>query len=69
MTASRTACGLCNNLGRKKIEQQTPPEIKDEAVQKPKRAILWEVMAGGGGEGGSKISICFVQGCSSTDDV
>ena len=28
-----------------------PPEIKDEAVQKPKRAILWEVMAGGGGRG------------------
>ena len=28
-----------------------PPEIKDEAGPKPKRAILWEVMAGGGGRG------------------
>ena len=42
MIASRTGCGLCNNLGQKKIEQQTPipPKIRDEAAQKPKRAIL-----------------------------
>ena len=43
MIASRAGCGLCNNPWQKKIEQQTtipPPEIKNEAVQKPKRAIL-----------------------------
>lgn len=46
MIASRAGCGLCNNPWQKKIEQQTtipptpPPDIKNEAVQKPKRAIL-----------------------------
>lgn len=43
MIASRTGCALSNNLGQKKIEQQTPTpsqkKIKDEAAQKPKRAI------------------------------
>ena len=45
MIASRAGCGLCKNPWQKKIEHQTtipppPPEIKNEAAQKPKRAIL-----------------------------
>ena len=53
------------NLGRNKIEQQTPPppsppQIKDEVVQKPKRTIspslIWE---GGGGGGGAKVFHLF----------
>ena len=67
MIASRTGCALCNNLGQRKIEQQTPipSEIKDEAAQKPKRAILSFLIRGEMGAG-SKFSICFVQDCSST---
>ena len=53
------------NLGENKLEQQTPippppPQIKDEATQKPKRAIF----PSGGRRGGSKCSIYFVQDCS-----
>ena len=46
------------------MEQQTliPPQIKDEAAQKPKRAIF--PSGGGGTEGGYKFSINFVQDCS-----
>ena len=46
MIASCAGCGFCKNPWKKKIEQQTtippppPPEIKNEAAQKPKRAIL-----------------------------
>ena len=47
------------------MEQQTPipPQIKDEAAQKPKRAIFPSLIWGGGG-GGSRFSIYFVQGSS-----
>ena len=41
----------------------TPPQIKDEAVQKLKLAIFPYIIWGGGGGGGgavSKFSICFV---------
>ena len=39
------------NLGRNKMEQQTPipPQIKDEVAQKPKRAIFLSLILGGGG--------------------
>ena len=51
------------NLGQNKMEQQNPsPQIKDEAAQKPKRAIF--PSGGGGTEGGYKFSINFVQDCS-----
>ena len=62
------------------MEQQPPPpppplpQIKDEAAQKPTRAIFpslicvcvcgWEERRGGGGGGGGcKFSIYFVQDC------
>ena len=52
-------------LDRIKMEKQTPipPEIKDEAAQKPKRAIFSPLIWGKGGR--YKFSIYFVQGWSS----
>ena len=42
------------NLGPNKMEQQTPipppPQIKDEAAQKPKRANFPSLIGGGGEE-------------------
>ena len=57
----RTAAVAGYNLGQNKMEHQTPmvppwPQIKDEASQKLKRAIL--IL--GGGEEGYKFSIYFV---------
>ena len=52
------------------MEQQTPitPQIKDDAAQKPKRAIShpWFGGGGGGGRGGGryKFLIYFVQDCN-----
>ena len=58
------------NLGRNKMEQQTPNppnpprQIKDETAQKPKRANFPSLLGGGGGrEEGYKFSIYFVQDC------
>ena len=47
------------------MEKQTPipPELKDEAAQKPKRAIFSPLICGKGG--GCKFSIYFVLGWSS----
>ena len=40
-----------------------PPQIKDEAAQKPKRANFPSLIGGGGEGGGYKFSIYFVQDC------
>ena len=55
MIASRTGCGLCNNLGQKKIEQQAPTPQKNQgwsrAEAKTRHFIISDPgeMGGGGG--------------------
>ena len=71
MIASRTGCGLCNNLGQKKIEQQTPTPQKNQGWSRAEAKTRHFIISDPGemGGGGSKFSMCFVQDCSRTDDV
>ena len=57
MIASRTGCALCNNLGQKKIEQQTPIPPKNQGWSRAKAKtrpffFFWLGGEGGGGGGG-----------------
>ena len=58
---------LTTILDRIEWNNKTPPHPKDEAAQKPKRAIfpsLKFIGRGEGGGGGKKFSISFVLDCS-----
>ena len=53
--------GLTYNLGQNKMKPPSP-QIKDEAVQKPKRFIFPSLILGG--RGWNEFSFYFVQDCS-----
>ena len=57
---------LSYNLGQNKMEQKTPfpPKSKMKTREGQKRAIFPSLIWGGG-RGGSRFSIYFVQDCSS----
>ena len=57
-----TKSNVDNNLGQIRMEQQSPLHLKDEAVQKPKRAIFPSLKFIGRGR--KKISISSVLDCS-----